>query len=93
MSGEQREGEWWHVVLEGGREMLTFWRGYAPVSCWHNGWLTPVRARDRVCDLDLYRSVRREVVPDFSAVTADRDAACNVPVHHYRRPDRATPAL
>lgn len=93
MSGEQREGQWWHVLLEDGTQMLTFWRGYAPVSCWHNGWLIPVRARDRVCDPDLYLSVRREVAPDFSAVTADRDAACTVPVHRYRRPDRTAPTL
>ncbi|MFC8124469.1 hypothetical protein [Streptomyces sp. NPDC057302] len=89
----EEDGEWWHVVLEDGPELLTFWRGYAPVSCWFNGWLVPVRYRDRVFDLDLYRSARREVVPDFSAVTADRAAACSVPIHHYRRPDATTPAL
>ncbi|MDQ8704892.1 hypothetical protein RCO28_20695 [Streptomyces sp. LHD-70] len=90
-AAEPRAGEWWCVELDDGTPMLTFWRGHAPVSCWWQGWLIPIATRHRIsdsecpnCARDKGTSLRREVVPDHSAIEANPNAACRVPLHRIR---------
>ncbi|MEU9700330.1 hypothetical protein [Streptomyces sp. NPDC047981] len=70
---------WWFVVTESGTEMLTLCpdTSYAPVNVYENGYLVPIKARER-CTPAERPDVRLEVRPDHSAASA----SCRVPVHH-----------
>ncbi|MEV6957219.1 hypothetical protein [Streptomyces sp. NPDC051183] len=70
---------WWFVVTRTGTEMLTLCpdSSYAPVNVWENGYLVPIKARER-CTPSERPETRLEVVPDFSAAAA----SSHVPAWH-----------
>ncbi|MFJ2630195.1 hypothetical protein ACIO6T_44630 [Streptomyces sp. NPDC087532] len=78
-SGRPAATTWWFVETRSGTQMLTLCpdSSYAPVDVWENGYLVPVRHRER-CTPAQRPDVRREVVPDFSA----HRASCPVPAWH-----------